>query len=256
MRRMPKALLAGLLVLAAGPPAHAALTRVYPVSADDAWRVAESILRSLGWDIDERDASAGVLVTGSQDVAFRDYAVYGEGTRHRLRVTVVPATGEKISITVRRELFHEERILWVKTRRMIESTDTQLEHRVLDAIARGLPTPAPRSAERPRAPAPAAPPTAVRTYRVTYRVSGQAARTTIDYRTPRGPIEHRTTPSLPWAVSLDVPAGDALHLTASGRALWGESSIACEILVDGVVLAKATGVGFAAVATCKATADR
>lgn len=96
----------------------------------------------------------------------------------------------------------------------------------------------------------------VRTHRVTYRVSGQAASATIDYRTRGGPIEHRTTQSLPWTVSLDMPVGDPLHLTASGRAQWGEASIACEILVDGVVQARASGVGFPAVATCKARAAR
>jgi hypothetical protein len=122
-------------------------------------------------------------------------------------------------------------------------TDIRLEHRVL----------APRapSTEPPRA-APAAPPAAVGLYRVTYRASGQAASTTIDYRTRGGPIEHTTTNTLPWAVSLEVPKGEALHITASGRALWGESTIVCEILVDGVVRAKATGVGFLAVAACKA----
>jgi hypothetical protein len=106
-----------------------------------------------------------------------------------------------------------------------------------------------------QSPSPGKPP-AGETRRVTYRVSGQAASTTIDYRTRGGPIEHSTTLSLPWAVSLDMPAGDPLHVTASGRAAWGETTVACEILVDGVVQAKATGTGFTAVATCKARADR
>jgi len=99
-------------------------------------------------------------------------------------------------------------------------------------------------------------PVAGETRRVTYRVSGQASSTTIDYRTRGGPIEHSTTLSLPWAVSLDMPVGDPLHVTASGRAAWGESTVACEILVDGVVQAKATGTGFIAVASCKARAER
>jgi hypothetical protein len=94
------------------------------------------------------------------------------------------------------------------------------------------------------------------TRRVTYRVSGQASSATIDYRTRGGPIEHSTTLSLPWAVSLDMPVGDSLHVTASGRAAWGETTVACEILVDGVVQAKATGAGFTPVAACKARADR
>jgi len=128
----------------------------------------------------------------------------------------------------------------------VSQTDTRLEHRVLAP-------PAP-SAELPRA-APAAPRAVVGMYRVTYRVSGEAASATIDYRTPDGPIEHTTTKSLPWAVSLNAPAGKVLHLTASGRALWGESSIICAILVNGVVRAKATGAGFLAVASCKATVE-
>jgi Mycobacterium membrane protein len=99
----------------------------------------------------------------------------------------------------------------------------------------------------------AAAPASAGIFRVTYRVSGQAASATIDYRTRGGPIEHIVTKSLPWAVSLDVPGGESLHVTASGRALWGESSIICEILVDGVARAKAAGAGFVAVATCKAT---
>ena len=122
----------------------------------------------------------------------------------------------------------------------VAQTDTRLGHRVL----------APRA---PSADPPRAAPATVGLHRVTYRASGQAASATIDYRTRGGPIEHTTTKTLPWAVELEVPAGEALHITASGRALWGESTIICEILVDGIVQAKATGIGFLAVAACKAT---
>jgi len=107
-----------------------------------------------------------------------------------------------------------------------------------------------------QAPSPGKQRPAGETRQVTYKVSGYASSTTIDYRTRGGPIEHTTTLSLPWAVSLDMPVGDPLHVTAAGRAAWGETTVACEILVDGVVRARATGTGFNAVATCKARAYR
>jgi len=69
------------------------VTRTFNAPLDRVWAVTESVLKSLGWDVDERDRSVGWIVTDSRGVEFKDFGVYGEGTRHKLRVTV-KAAGE------------------------------------------------------------------------------------------------------------------------------------------------------------------
>ena len=43
-------------------------------------------LKSLGWDVDQSDRAVGWLLTDSRGVDFKDYAVYGKGVRHKLRI--------------------------------------------------------------------------------------------------------------------------------------------------------------------------
>ncbi len=114
------------------------VTRTFNAPLERVWVVTESVLKSLGWDIDERDRSVGWILTDSRGVEFKDFGVYGEGTRHKLRVTV-KATGEgKTSVSVERQLYKEERILWMKERKPIPAKDRSVETAVVEAIGRAL----------------------------------------------------------------------------------------------------------------------
>ncbi len=114
------------------------VTRTFNAPMDRVWAVTESVLKSLGWDIDERDRAVGWIVTDSRGVEFKDFGVYGEGTRHRLRVTLKAAGEGKTSVSVERELYKEERILWMKERKPIPAKDRSVETAVVDAIGRAL----------------------------------------------------------------------------------------------------------------------
>lgn len=114
------------------------VTRTFNASLDRVWTVTESVLKSLGWEIDERDRAVGWILTDSRGVEFKDYGVYGEGTRHKLRVTFKAAGEEKTSVSVERQLYKEERILWMKERKPIRTTDRSVETAVVDAIGRAL----------------------------------------------------------------------------------------------------------------------
>jgi hypothetical protein len=114
------------------------VTRTFNAPLDRVWAVTESVLKSLGWDIDERDRSVGWIVTDSRGVEFKDFGVYGEGTRHKLRVTVKAAGEGKTSVSVERQLYKEERILWMKERKPIPAKDRSVETAVVDAIGRAL----------------------------------------------------------------------------------------------------------------------
>jgi hypothetical protein len=87
---------------------------------------------------DERDRAVGWILTDSRGVEFKDYGVYGEGTRHKLRVTVKAAGEGKTSVSVERQLYKEERILWMKEQKPIRTTDRSVETAVVDAIGRAL----------------------------------------------------------------------------------------------------------------------
>ena len=114
------------------------VTRTFNAPLDRVWAVTESVLKSLGWDVDERDRSVGWIVTDSRGVEFKDFGVYGEGTRHKLRVTVKAAGEGRTSVSVERQLYKEERILWMRERKPIETKDRSVETAVGDAIGRAL----------------------------------------------------------------------------------------------------------------------
>lgn len=114
------------------------VTRTFNAPLERVWDVTESVLKSLGWEIDERDRAVGWILTNSRGVEFKDYGVYGEGTRHKLRVTVKASGEGKTSVSVERQLYKEERILWMKEQKPIRTTDRNVETAVVDAIGRAL----------------------------------------------------------------------------------------------------------------------
>jgi hypothetical protein len=141
-RSRPIASLALALVVAsaAGAPAQTGtpVSRTFAAPFERTWIVAESVLKSLGWEIDAKDAAIGWIVTDSRGVEFKDFGVYGEGTRHKLRLTVKGAADGRTLVTVERELWKEERILWMKDRKPLRPADQAVETALLDAIEKSL----------------------------------------------------------------------------------------------------------------------
>lgn len=114
------------------------LVRVYSASRDRTFRVTQSVLRSLGWDIDKADQASGVIRTEPRNVTYKDFVVYAEGTRHTLSVVVRAVSDSETSISVRREVFREERVLFTKERKKLATPESSVEQSVLDAIDRVL----------------------------------------------------------------------------------------------------------------------
>ncbi len=100
--------------------------------------MTESVLKSLGWEIDESDRAVGWFLTDSRGVDFKDYAVYGKGLRHKLRIALKAAGEGRTTVSVERELYTEERILWMTERKPVVATDQTVENAVLDAIGKAL----------------------------------------------------------------------------------------------------------------------
>jgi hypothetical protein len=114
------------------------VSRTFNAPIDRVWAVTESVLKSLGWEIDESDRAVGWLLTDSRGVEFKDYAVYGKGLRHKLRVALKAAGEGRTTVSVERELYTEERILWMTERKPVPATDQAVETGVLDAIQMAL----------------------------------------------------------------------------------------------------------------------
>ena len=114
------------------------VSKTFNAPLEKVWTVTESVLKSLGWDIDEKDRAVGWITTDSRGVEFKDFGVYGEGTRHRLRLTLKSVSGDRTSVSVERELYREERILWFKDRKPVPAKDKSVEMAVLSAIERSL----------------------------------------------------------------------------------------------------------------------
>ena len=141
MRRRTVVLLALGLLLACAPGSLRAAdvpSRTFDAPLDRVWTVTESILKSLGWEIDTYDRAVGWILTDSRGVEFKDYGVYGKGLRHKLRISLKAAGESRTTVAVERELYTEERVLWMAERKPVPATDQTVETGILDAIGRSL----------------------------------------------------------------------------------------------------------------------
>jgi hypothetical protein len=141
MRRRAALLLAlaALLSGRSGPLGAAEVpSRTVNAPLDRVWTATESVLESLGWKIDTFDRAVGWLVTDSRPVDYKNYAVYGKGMRHRLRLALKAAGVGRTTVSVERELYTQERILWMTERRPVPVTDQAVETGILDAVERRL----------------------------------------------------------------------------------------------------------------------
>jgi hypothetical protein len=134
----------GVLVLAIGlglvgaSRAADVPSRTYTAPMDRVWAVTESVLKSLGWDVDKSDRAVGWILTDSRGVEFKDYVVYGKGLRHKLRISLKAMGETRTTVSVERELYTEERILWMTERKAVAPTDQRVETGLLDAIEKAL----------------------------------------------------------------------------------------------------------------------
>jgi uncharacterized lipoprotein len=130
-----------VLVLAAAVPAAEPVAQTFNAPVDRVWTVTEAVLKQLGWDIDKKDRTIGMIGTDSRRVEGEDYGVYAKGVRHRLTLSVKAASENRTTVTVERELFRRERILWMdKDEAISTASDTkrEVERSILAAIARAL----------------------------------------------------------------------------------------------------------------------
>ena len=136
-------LIAILLTLSLGLAAPAAgadpVVRTFSAPMDRVWTVTESVLKHLGWDIDNADRAVGFITTESRSLDGEDYGVYAKGTRHRLRLHVKEVSAGKTSVSVERIVFKRERILFVdKDEPLVVGGDQSVEKTTLDTIAKAL----------------------------------------------------------------------------------------------------------------------
>jgi hypothetical protein len=130
----PAAVTASLPPSAPAAGSHGPLVRIVPVPVERAWTVTQSVLRSLGWNIERTDRAEGLIRTGLRNVDFKNVGVYAAGTRDSLDLVVRAVSETHTSISVKRELFEEQRIFWSRERTKLPSRETGVEQAVLDAI--------------------------------------------------------------------------------------------------------------------------
>jgi hypothetical protein len=258
MRRVASGLLALLLALsgAAWGQTVSPASRTFASPPDRVWFAVQKALTGEGWKIEETDPVAGRMVTDVRSVDFKEFGVYGAGTRHRLRLTVQAVDQTRTSVAVERELFREERLLWTSNRKPVETTDRSVENALLEAVQAALPAPDPPPPAEERAL-----PVDVRasragspgTYKVTYRVRGTAGRVALTYRNREGATEQSTVP-VPWQVSFDASRGSFLYLSAQNREAAG--SVTCEILLGDETRSTSTVTGAYVIAECVNAAER
>ena len=130
-----------LLVLASAASAAEPVAQTYNAPIDRVWSVTEAVLKQLGWDIDKKDRTIGMITTESRSVNGENYGVYAKGVRQRLTLYVKPASDNRTTVTIERDVFKRERILWIdKDESVPASSDTkrEVERSILGAIAKAL----------------------------------------------------------------------------------------------------------------------
>ncbi|HET7875769.1 MAG TPA: hypothetical protein VFN71_09600 [Methylomirabilota bacterium] len=113
-------------------------TRVFNAPVDRVWIVTRSTLKGLGWDIDKEDRDVGWIRTDSRRLEGDNYGVYAKGTKHRLRVVIHGQSDGKTAVTIERNVFKQERILFVDKEETIPTSDHTVERQILDAIGKSL----------------------------------------------------------------------------------------------------------------------
>ena len=88
-----------------------------------------------------KDRTIGMIGTESRSLEGENYGVYAKGVRHRLTLYVKAASENRTTVTVERDVFRRERILWIdKDQPMISTPDSKrdVEKSILTAIGRAL----------------------------------------------------------------------------------------------------------------------
>ena len=140
MRRVTLAVLL-LLCVASAAAAAEPVAQTFNAPVDRVWTVTEAVLKQLGWEIDKKDRTIGMIGTESRRVEGEDYGVYAKGVRHRLTLYVKAASDNRTTVTIERELFKRERILWIDKDEPFGSSSSasrDVERSILAAIGKAL----------------------------------------------------------------------------------------------------------------------
>jgi uncharacterized lipoprotein len=130
-----------LVTLALTVPATAAepVAQTFNAPMERVWTTAEAVLKQLGWDVERKDRSIGMMTTESRRLEGEDYGVYAKGLRHRLTVHVKAASETRTTVTIDRDTFRRERILWIdKDEPANAGGGTEVQRAVLAAIGKAL----------------------------------------------------------------------------------------------------------------------
>jgi uncharacterized lipoprotein len=130
-----------LIALALTVPATAAepVAQTFNAPMERVWTTAEAVLKQLGWDVERKDRSIGMMTTESRRLEGEDYGVYAKGLRHRLTVHVKAASETRTTVTIDRDTFRRERILWIdKDEPANAGGGTEVQRAVLAAIGKAL----------------------------------------------------------------------------------------------------------------------
>jgi uncharacterized lipoprotein len=130
-----------LVTLALTVPATAAepVAQTFNAPMERVWTTAEAVLKQLGWDVERKDRSIGMMTTESRRLEGEDYGVYAKGLRHRLTVHMKAASESRTTVTIDRDTFRRERILWIdKDEPANAGGGTDVQRSVLAAIGKAL----------------------------------------------------------------------------------------------------------------------
>jgi hypothetical protein len=128
-----------VLVMVAGTAGAAnPVEQAFRAPVDRVWATTLSVLKVMDWDIDKEDRTIGMIATKSRRIEGEEFGVYAKGTRHRLRLLIKAIDNARTNVSIEREVFKRERILFVDKDEPMMATDQNVEKALLDAIGKAL----------------------------------------------------------------------------------------------------------------------
>ena len=139
MKRLISGVFLALVLTVTAATAADPVAQTYNAPMDRVWTTAEAVLKQLGWDVERKDRTLGMITTESRRLEGEDYGVYAKGLRHRLTLHVKASGDNRTTVTIERDTFRRERILWIdKDEPANAGGGNEVQRAVLAAIGKGL----------------------------------------------------------------------------------------------------------------------
>jgi hypothetical protein len=137
-------LLAALALAPGAVLAGEPLSVTFPAARDQVLRATVEVLEREGWGVDDVAGPVGLVTTKSQRIQGDFDPIASKTRRVRLRVQITPLDDERTAVTIERQQFTRDKLLFLERDEFVPgfdplaAPDHRVERALLSAIRRAL----------------------------------------------------------------------------------------------------------------------